>query len=303
MSKIAKPAIIVKNVNGNGGGSGGGGGGTGDFDMAFKFDLEDDAIMPEGFDLSDYNISSSAYGKVILAYGDRVKTIQKLNSSGSMLKSIGKVVAPNATIVKREAFRCVENLLKCILPKCECVEVSAFSNCGNLDHINLPECTEIQAGAFYSCSKLSNISMPKCEILGGGQGSTNPIFYGCDMLTSLDLPKVKTLNQGALGQLPATFNRIILPSIETLGATPFFGPNADNLYIWLGPNLTTVDSNAFGSIISKYNSKRLIIDCAFSHDHLEITIPAADLVDVDASRYEINYNIMEPRQLTDDSAS
>lgn len=293
MSKIARPAIVVADVNGGGSG-GGGGGGIGDFDMAFKFDLEDDAMMPEGFDLNDYNIPSSAYGKVTLGYGDRVKTIQRLNSSGSTLKSIGKVVAPNATIVKYYAFSYLENLSECILPKCECIEPYAFNNCTKLERIDLPECTEIQANAFNSCSKLSSISMPKCETLGGGRGYTSGVFGYCDMLTSLDMPSVKTLRQGALGQLPATCHRILLPSIETIGATAFYGPNADTLYIWLGPNLTTVDSNAFGNIVDQYNSKRLIIDCAFSQDHLAITVPGSD--GIDASRCQINYNIMAPRQ-------
>ena len=151
--------------------------------------------------------------------------------------SLTTVTAPNATVIKEEAFGSTCTALETItltwsgitsielyafqtltclpetldLANVTTIGSSAFNTCTSLKTVNMPNIASLGSNAFNACTSLTTVNMSNVASLG------TKAFYGCTALTSVDLGD----NVTSIGE--SVFEGCTSISSVTLGDIPYFG--------------------------------------------------------------------------------
>ena len=201
---------------------------TRSFPENFSGDLIDDKIIKLG--------AYSLYGcnDIVNAYFPLATVVQTSGLAYSL--NLLSIDMPECTEVAQSGLQHCEKLVEINMPNLKRLNSNAFQYCKKLTEIHLPEATSVPSYTFGDCSELEVIDLPKVL---NAQGSS---FLNCNKLKTVILPSA-TYIVAPFMQCYA-LEKVYLPAITQLGVNCFAKSSALQ-EINLGPNITTIDSNAF----------------------------------------------------------
>ncbi len=129
--------------------------------------------------------------------------------------NITSLSAPNATIIRDQAFRGCTNLETIYLPEATRFYDYVFADCPSIESVILPEIIQMGKYCFYNNTSLQEIHMPKVT------GIPQSVLQGCSSLTFLYFPHQKTTGTSTFANC-SNLETLILPSLTSYGGNSVF---------------------------------------------------------------------------------
>ena len=209
--------------------------------------------LPEGVETIETSAFSGCTGLREMMLPTTVREVKSSAFSGCT--GIQRASLPEGiTLLDNYVFSNCSGMTSVSLPE-SLVQIkgSAFSNCTALESIHLPDgITTMDGGVFSGCSKLTEINYPASFATVQYYSNTpNSPFYG-SAVKKMRIPSGVTVIPAYAFRNLTTLRTVFVPdSVIRIGNSAFDGDTGLR-DMSMGPNLNTIDANAFQSVISEF---------------------------------------------------
>ena len=164
------------------------------------------------------------------------------------------------TKLRQHALRNMSGLESVNFPNVTTVEKYAFAECPDLKRVNMPKATSVPERVLFSCPSLLEAKFPQATFVGDFAITGKSIkrielpnvtsaggsltFYNCTSLEEVILPKLGYIPPSMFSGCSA-LKQLDLPSSKTISTTILNGASSMEV-LNLGPNITSINANAFG---------------------------------------------------------